>query len=112
MDRHHLRSGGYSLQGSEVQAPVGIPELVSVLVAKREILNALLPPERGSQRVHLLGHPEGKVVGPVRRTDDPAVDPVAARRTEHRQPAEFASLADVAQPGGVQKVPGRFLRKA
>lgn len=106
MDRHHLRTGGYGIQGPEVQALAGVSQFVSVLGTKREIPDALLPPERGPQRVHLLGHPEGQVVGPVRRADNPAVDPVVARRTQQRQPSELASLPDVAQPGRVQKVSG------
>lgn len=106
MDRHHLRSGGNRLQGAEVQAPVGVPQLVPVLGTEREIPDALLPPQCGSQRVHLLGHPEGQVVGTVRRADNLALDPVAAWGAQQRQPAEFTSLADVAQPGRVQKVSG------
>ena len=78
--RAHRRCCAPGVRGAALQAVPGVPQRLPLQGAAGEVCHVLLPPQRGRAGLHLPGHPEGQVVGAVRRQVHPAVHTVAARR--------------------------------
>ena len=68
------------VRGAALQAVPGVPQRLPLQGAAGQVRHALLPPQCGRAGLHLPGHPEGQMVGAVRRQVHPAVHTVAAGR--------------------------------
>lgn len=96
MDRNDKRAERHGLLRAQVQVVAGVPQFLPVRAARRQVRHALLSPERGHERIHLLRHTERQVDGAVRRAHGAALHPEPAGRAQHTEPSEPAGGQAVA----------------
>ncbi|XP_075294765.1 ubiquitin-conjugating enzyme E2 C isoform X1 [Opisthocomus hoazin] len=80
--------------------------------AHRALPDPLLPPQRGPPGQHLPRHPQGQVVGALRRPHHPALHPEPAGRAQRGEPPQHARRRALEEPSRLQEVRAGDVRQA